>query len=231
LSIQTRCLSCESKLVVHDRFADRMVRCPKCKFEFKVPRRSDLVPSASTDLEPPEEIDQSEAYDEANSENAHESSKPHRGIHKEHGGEEEEDLEWDITPMVDVAFLLLIFFMLTASFSIQKAIPTSAQEEDKPSASAVQKEKTEQVESFVVQIDEYNAYTIVTNDLGTLEASSKQELMLTLQEVKASYGEVSPRVVIQAHMQSIHGAVVACMDAARAAGFDNFQMQSVEQFD
>jgi hypothetical protein len=30
---------------------------------------------------------------------------------------------------------------------------------------------------------------------------------------------------------SIHGAVVACMDAARAAGFDNLQMQTVEEFD
>lgn len=231
MSIQTRCLSCESKLVVHDRFADRMVRCPKCKFEFKVPRRSDLVPSANADFQLPEEPESLTPQGLEESEVEQESSKPHRGIHRDHGGEEEEDLEWDITPMVDVAFLLLIFFMLTASFSIQKAIPTSAQEEDKPSASAVQKEKSEQIESFVVQIDEYNAYTIVTNDLGTLEASSKQELMLTLQEVKASYGDVSPRVVIQAHMQSIHGAVVACMDAARAAGFDSFQMQSVEQFD
>ena len=155
-----------------------------------------------------------------------------RGRHSEKGhGEEEEDLEWDITPMVDVAFLLLIFFMLTASFSIQKAIPTSAQEQDKPSTSSAQREQTEQVESFTVQIDEYNAYTIVSNDFGTQEAASKQELMVALQDLKAQYGESTPRVVIQAHMMSIHGAVVACMDAARAAGFDNFQMQSVEEFD
>ena len=91
--------------------------------------------------------------------------------------------------------------------------------------------QTEQVESFTVQIDEYNAYTIVSNDFGTQEAASKQELMVALQDLKAQYGESTPRVVIQAHMMSIHGAVVACMDAARAAGFDNFQMQSVEEFD
>jgi len=151
--------------------------------------------------------------------------------HRDHGHQEaEEDLEWDITPMVDVAFLLLIFFMLTASFSIQKAIPTSAQEEDKPSRSAVQREK-DQIESFYVQIDEYNAYTIVSNEVGTQEASNKQDLILALHELKAHYGEVTPRVIIQAHGMSIHGAVVACMDAARAAGFDNLQMQTVEEFD
>ena len=162
-------------------------------------------------------------------------SQPHEipAARKHRGGgheESEEDLEWDITPMVDVAFLLLIFFMLTASFSIQKAIPTSAQEEDKPSRSAVQREK-DQIESFYVQIDEYNAYTIVSNEVGTQEASNKQDLILALHELKAHYGEVTPRVIIQAHGMSIHGAVVACMDAARAAGFDNLQMQTVEEFD
>lgn len=212
-----------------------MVSCPKCKFEFKVPRRSNLVSSVDSN-----DLDSTSKNDGLTSEQSQsripvdedqQPEKKHRRIERDHGSEEEEDLEWDITPMVDVAFLLLIFFMLTASFSIQKAIPTSAQEDDKPSTSAVPKETKDQIESFVIQIDEYNAYTIVTNDLGTLEASSKQELILTLQEVKSSYGEVSPRVIIQAHTQSIHGAVVACMDAARAAGFDNFQMQSVEQFD
>jgi biopolymer transport protein ExbD len=121
--------------------------------------------------------------------------------------------------------------MLTASFSIQKAIPTSAQEEDKPSRSAIQREKQDQIESFYVQIDEYNAYTIVSNEVGTQEASNKQDLILALQELKSHYGEITPRVIIQAHSMSIHGAVVACMDAARSAGFDNLQMQTVEEFD
>lgn len=159
-------------------------------------------------------------------------SKASANRHRDHKHQEaEEDLEWDITPMVDVAFLLLIFFMLTASFSIQKAIPTSAQEEDKPSRSAIQREKQDQIESFYVQIDEYNAYTIVSNEVGTQEASNKQDLILALQELKSHYGEITPRVIIQAHSMSIHGAVVACMDAARSAGFDNLQMQTVEEFD
>ncbi|MEM9659397.1 MAG: biopolymer transporter ExbD, partial [Planctomycetota bacterium] len=33
-----------------------------------------------------------------------------------------QDDELDLTPMVDVTFLLLIFFMITAAFAVQKAI-------------------------------------------------------------------------------------------------------------
>ena len=36
-----------------------------------------------------------------------------------------EESEMDITPMVDVTFLLLIFFMITASFAMQKSLETS----------------------------------------------------------------------------------------------------------
>lgn len=224
MSFQTHCISCDRKLVVPDRFVDRMIRCPSCNIEFKVTRSSPAYASINSDdsIEPSDEYTQSEPPPS--------ESKPKR--HRDHGHEEaEEDLEWDITPMVDVAFLLLIFFMLTASFSIQKAIPTSPQEEDKPSRSAVQREKQDPVESFYVQIDEYNAYTIVSNEVGTQEASNKQDLTLALHELKSHYGEVTPRVIIQAHSMSIHGAVVACMDAARSAGFDNLQMQTVEEFD
>ena len=40
--------------------------------------------------------------------------------------------ELDMTPMVDVTFLLLIFFMVTASFSLQKSLPVPDSLADKP---------------------------------------------------------------------------------------------------
>jgi len=44
--------------------------------------------------------------------------------------------ELDMTPMVDVTFLLLIFFMVTASFTLQKSIPQppAASDDAKPPA-------------------------------------------------------------------------------------------------
>ena len=36
-----------------------------------------------------------------------------------------DDNEIDMTPMVDTTFLLLLFFMITAAFSLQKSLPGS----------------------------------------------------------------------------------------------------------
>ena len=41
-------------------------------------------------------------------------------------GRELDDSGLDMTPMVDVTFLLLIFFMITASFSMQKSLETAS---------------------------------------------------------------------------------------------------------
>jgi len=281
MGIRFDCISCGKKLIVHDRFHGRQIKCPACEIQLKVPSRSES--STTTSLSENSKFDESsqphrignpsergiqettqrmplpsesdrnnptdlQSQDATNSSLPTEKSQgeeelgsefsetvaadlPRNSNRRERPHKEEEDVEWDITPMVDVAFLLLIFFMLTASFSIQKAIPTSAEQQDKPSSNSIQRERADRPESFVIQIDEFNAYTVISNDGGTMEASSKQELIVVLKDLKAQLGDVSPRVDIQAHVLSIHGAVVACMDAAREAEFESFQMQSVEEFD
>ena len=50
-------------------------------------------------------------------------------------GKREEE-EMDMTPMVDVTFLLLIFFMVTAAFSVQKVIEVPAPQEQEASTNA-----------------------------------------------------------------------------------------------
>lgn len=280
MGIRFDCISCGKKLIVHDRFHGRQIRCPACEIQLKVPDKSILtdrsdaesaqglgalpshestgkserifndtgsrlpLPSESTVQEhvssesihrpqsstQPDPLQHGDDLDSESSEIEIQDA-PRTPKRRERAHEEEEDVEWDITPMVDVAFLLLIFFMLTASFSIQKAIPTSAEQQDKPSKNSIQRERADRPESFVIQIDEFNAYTVISNDGGTMEATSKQELIVVLKDLKAQLGDVSPRVDIQAHVLSIHGAVVACMDAAREAEFESFQMQSVEEFE
>jgi biopolymer transport protein ExbD len=171
----------------------------------------------------------SEPWNEEFHEDQPESSGHRRSL--KHDEEEEEDIEWDITPMVDVAFLLLIFFMLTASFSIQKAIPTTAAQSDEPSSNA-QSETSEQLDNFTIQIDEFNGYTVISTDGETQVASGRQDLIMILRDLRTELGEeASPRVVIQAHMDSMHGAVVACMDAARESQFVKFKVLAVEEFD
>ena len=57
-------------------------------------------------------------------------------------GRDEPDFEeMDLTPMVDVTFLLLIFFMVTAAFSLQKSIEMPRQQTDAPSTTVVEQEE------------------------------------------------------------------------------------------
>lgn len=142
---------------------------------------------------------------------------------------EEEELEWDVTPMVDVAFLLLIFFMITASFSIQKAIPMAPPQEDTPGQTAVVRETQKFREVFILQIDEFNGYTLIGSDGSESVSGSKQELITQLEDLQVDQTD-SVKVLVQAHKMSHHGALVSGLDAARKAGFINFQVQAVDEF-
>ncbi len=252
MSIRFDCLACKKQLVVHDRFEGRVVRCPTCNIEITVPQKilpgdekhrgQDNQRNEQNDIHSmPSDVSEfpSEslpiASQETNGTVEHTTSitspqkRRSRSIRTDRG-DLENDVQWDITPMVDVAFLLLIFFMLTASFSIQKAIRTSTPQNEQPSTNAVQIQEREKVDSLVVQIDEFNAYTVIINDGETKEASSKQELIGILRDLRIQFGEQLPRIVIQAHLDSVHGATVGCMDAAREAEFTNFQLIAVESF-
>lgn len=138
--------------------------------------------------------------------------------------------DMDMTPMVDVTFLLLIFFMITASFSVQKAIQRPAQKNDQPSQNTVidpEKDK----DTVTVQVDEFNAYNIITAD-GDRAAGSKQDLIVALSDAYAGGAGGQPnKLVIEAHENCIHAAVVAALDAGREAKFESFEVTTVEQFD
>ena len=66
------------------------------------------------------------------------------------GGDDE---EMDLTPMVDVTFLLLIFFMITASFSIQKTLEVPPPDPEEKGASTSQKLEDIKEQSVEVHID------------------------------------------------------------------------------
>ena len=253
MSIRFDCVGCSKKLVVHDRFEGKNVRCPTCGFELVVPKKLKLGDAQRQPLaEPFAEDEGISSKSEDTADNSLHSLKSQvgeangdaedgisvtlpkkrhpRSIRREHDGHEKA-LEWDITPMVDVAFLLLIFFMLTASFSIQKVIRTSVPQSEQPSRNSVQSQLDLNIEKLIVQVDEFNAYTVVFGDGQTHQASSKQELITILKDFRIQAGDQLPRIVIQAHVDSFHGATVGCMDAAREAEFSDFQLFAVESFD
>jgi len=143
-----------------------------------------------------------------------------------------EKQEMDMTPMVDVTFLLLIFFMVTASFVVQKSIQRPAERSDEPSLAAVV--EADQPDTIYVQVDEFNAYNVVVGGVDT-PVGSKQDLIVLLADtVSASVGTNQQRptkLIVDAHENCIHAAVVAALDAGREAQIENFEVRTVEQFD
>ena len=142
--------------------------------------------------------------------------------------------DMDMTPMVDVTFLLLIFFMITASFSSEKVIEEPPSMSDKPSAQ--QKEEPDKVLDTVrVQVDEFNAYTIILPGGEDRQASSKQDLLMALddarREIVTGANDDALKMAVEAHVDSIHAAVIAALDAGRDKGFSSFQVTVVEEFD
>jgi len=136
--------------------------------------------------------------------------------------------DMDMTPMVDVTFLLLIFFMITASFTTEKAIQQKASSEKASSQTPPDDENV----PIKILIDEFNAYTVIFPDGGESEATSKQELIsiLKIAELDGSNEDASS-MVIEAHEDSIHATVVGALDAGRQQNITNFKVTVVDNFD
>jgi hypothetical protein len=85
-----------------------------------------------------------------------------------------------------------------------------------------------------VQIDEYNAFTIILPGGDEREASSKQDLLIALSEARAevatSANDDQLKLIVEAHVECIHAAVISALDAGRDRGFTSFQVQVVEEF-
>ena len=123
--------------------------------------------------------------------------------------------ELDMTPMVDVTFLLLIFFMVTASFTLQKSIPQPPAATDAPSTNVVEEEE-EQQDYVEVIIDQNNSYYVTTRDIEEREAPSETEMRAMIKEAKDTY---SPqRIVITAHVDATHERLIAVCDAGQSSG-------------
>ncbi|WP_084427724.1 ExbD/TolR family protein [Roseimaritima ulvae] len=139
-----------------------------------------------------------------------------------------DDGELDMTPMVDVTFLLLIFFMVTASFSLQKSIPMPRSQSEQPSTNTEEQEEDD-FETVTVEIDEFNGYLIIASDFER-ECTSKLAITSGLQEAfNASAGGM--RLAITCHEKAKLQSLVDVMDAGTLANYGEIQITEVEELD
>ena len=118
-----------------------------------------------------------------------------------------DDVSVNLTPLIDVVFLLLIFFMVSTTFTRETQLSI-----DLPEAQGQVKESSEQ--EIEILIDEAGNYRV--NGQGLVDAH-----MRTLQAAiyKISAGDTSMPMIITADADAAHEDVVRAMDAAGQMGF------------
>ena len=118
----------------------------------------------------------------------------------------EEEVDVNLTPLIDVVFLLLIFFMVSTTFIRESEIELTL-----PEASADVRE--EPIDIIEIAIDANGRYFV---NGSALISSQLAVIRQALNDVRPSDAE--PVVVISADAEASHQSVVTVMDAARQIG-------------
>jgi biopolymer transport protein ExbD len=250
MSIEVKCLQCGASHHVNDRLAGRRVRCPNCDTVVHV-EELDMAAGAQSDDVVEVEVEpvvmevepvvaaatvtapmESEATTRTSAA-AESSPRPPAYVDDEEidevlprGNRPEQEL--DMTPMVDVTFLLLIFFMVTAAFSLQKSIEMPRQQTDAPSTSVVE-EESEDLDMVEVQVDEFGSFLVMAPDWER-ETPGKQNLITALKEAIAGNTN-GMRLVVKVHELAKLKSLVDAMDAGTLAGYAELEVTQVEEFD
>ena len=119
---------------------------------------------------------------------------------------DKQDPDVNLTPLIDVVFLLLIFFMVSTTFTRESRISV-----DLPQSSATPVEA--ESKAIEVTIDEQGRYYVNQQ----LVINTKIETLM--QALRISIGDKKDTsLIINADARTTHQSVVTAMDAARRLG-------------
>jgi|TARA_B100001971_G_C18254274_1_gene580721 biopolymer transport protein ExbD len=118
----------------------------------------------------------------------------------------EEQQEIDLTPMLDVVFIMLIFFIVTATFVKEIGIDVNSPDKN-------QNVKDADKQSIVVQITSRDRIRIRNRDVDV------RSVRANIERLHAENPDAP--VVVQPHPRSTTEIMIQVMDAARQAGIYN----------
>ena len=118
-----------------------------------------------------------------------------------------EEPEINFIPLIDVLLVILIFLMVTTTYSrfseLQINLPTA--EASKP---------PERVDQIDIGVDAKGTYSVNKNVIGQAD---RDRLMQELKRVAGAMKD--PVIVINADAEASHQSVIRVMEAAQAAGY------------
>lgn len=128
-----------------------------------------------------------------------------------------ESVEINLAPLIDVVFILLLFFVVTTTFTRETQLRVDLPE-------AVTGEPFEQ--------DERSLEILIGVD-GTFSLNGKQLLKSDLQSLmaalqKESGGDNTLPLIISADGKTPHQAVITAMDAVGELGFSRLRLTTIE---
>jgi biopolymer transport protein ExbD len=116
-------------------------------------------------------------------------------------------VEVNLTPLIDVVFLLLIFFMVSTTFDKQAQIQIKLPEAD--SSEMVD----QQPEVIEVGVDEKGNFFVNQEELLKSDAPTLKQML-----VKVAQGKTDLPVIISADGKAPHQSVVTVLDVASSIG-------------
>lgn len=127
-----------------------------------------------------------------------------------------EELDVNITPLIDVVFLLLIFFMVSTTFERESEIEIVL-----PQAAA-----------NVTPADDFSLEVTIDAE-GTFYVNGKRVINTKIETLKKAMQEMAgerkdPPIILSADAQTPHQAVITVMDAARQLGFVHLNFATVK---
>lgn len=201
MSIRFHCPTCGRKLKAELSAAGRRAKCSGCAAVVEIPRDSE-----------PEEREADPLFvDEP----------PSFQVRRLPAATDD---EVDMTPMIDIVFQLLIFFMVTMAMSLQKALPVPAPPTDSAAAQAVE------IEDDVVTVRVETDDSVWVDDAL---AVSPQDLIAKLRRLRSAgrgaEGRSVRKLIVSAAPDAHHEAVVLALDAGSAAGMEEISLVTEEE--
>ena len=130
-------------------------------------------------------------------------------------GRGREDPEINLIPFIDVLLVILIFLMVTTTYSKFTALQVTL-----PTANA--EKALQQPFEINVAVDPQGNYAVNNARVASRDAGGlADELKLAVQVAQvAPAGQKAPIVIINADATAAHQSVINVLEAARLAGFD-----------
>ncbi len=129
-----------------------------------------------------------------------------------------ENVDINLASLIDVVFVLLLFFVVTTTFTretqLRVELPEAASAEHAPA----DQDKLVEVTISADGVYSVNNHLLPKSDLGTLTEAIERE----------SGGDNTLPLAISADGKTPHQAVITAMDAAGKLGFSHLRMTTVE---